>query len=161
MLIWVLMGGSDKLGAQTLPPHQALRILIVSDEVNPHGLNDNELTQPGDIRQALLDSTALNIDPSADGIVEIATNQIEMASSELNRPMNDPLFYDVLIYFAHRVPNNGNNDQNRQEAFVNAVTSYLENGGAVISFHHGIYRTSGKGEYAKPAWRRGNWRRSV
>jgi hypothetical protein len=32
-----------------LPPHGPLRILIVSDEVNPHSLPDEELTQPGSI----------------------------------------------------------------------------------------------------------------
>ena len=31
-----------------------------------------------------------------------------------------------------------------QEAFVTAVDQFLQNGGGVVSFHHGIYRTAGK-----------------
>jgi hypothetical protein len=54
------------------------------------------------------------------------------------------LTYDALIYFAHRIPNNANQDQIRQEEFVTAVEEYLQAGGAVISFHHGIYQTTGK-----------------
>ncbi len=42
-------------GAADLPPHSPLRILIVSDGVNPHGLPPDELTEPGDISAALLD----------------------------------------------------------------------------------------------------------
>ncbi len=37
--------------AQLLAPHLPLRILIVSDEVNPHGLPPAELTQPDDISE--------------------------------------------------------------------------------------------------------------
>lgn len=130
--------------AQTLPPHQPLRILIVSDAVNPHGLNDNDLTQPGDISTALSNTAALNVDVGAAAILEIDTNQIELATTELQRPITDVLRYDVLIYFAHRIPNNGNNATGRQANFVAAVESFLESGGAVIAFHHGIYQTAGK-----------------
>ena len=130
--------------AQTLPPHQPLRLLIVSDEVNPHGLDNDSLTQPGDIGMALSTVAALNIDTGANAVLEMDTNQIEMATGELQRGLADPLRYDVLIYFAHRIPNNGNNAAGRQEAFVQAVESFLESGGAVISFHHGIYQTAGK-----------------
>ncbi|WP_395373292.1 ThuA domain-containing protein [Marinicella sp. W31] len=130
--------------AQTLPPHQPLRILIVSDEVNPHGLDDNSLTQPGDIGTALSNASALNIGGGANAILEIGTNQIESATIELQRTLADSLRYDVLIYFAHRIPNNGNNAAGRQGDFVQAVESFLQSGGAVISFHHGIYQTAGK-----------------
>lgn len=39
--------------AADLPPHGPLRVRIVSDEVNPHGLSNPELTQPGDLSAAL------------------------------------------------------------------------------------------------------------
>lgn len=131
---------SFNLLAQVLPVHEPLRILILSDEVNPHNLTDQELTQPGDISSALNATTALN----SPLVLEIPTNQIEQVTTELLREENDPLAYDVLIYFAHRIPDDGNNAQSRQNAFVVAVEQFLQKGGGVISFHHGIYLTSGK-----------------
>src|SRR5690554_1973778 len=44
--------GSSSLAA-TLPEHQPLSLLIVADEVNPHRLNDADLTQPEDLAPAL------------------------------------------------------------------------------------------------------------
>jgi hypothetical protein len=126
--------------AQILPVHEPLRILIVSDEVNPHNLTDQQLTQPGDISNALQNTVALN----TSAILEINTDQLEQATTALLRNENDPLAYDILIYFAHRNPSNGNNAQIRQEAFVVAVESFLQTGGGVISFHHGIYLGTGK-----------------
>lgn len=130
--------------AQTLPAHAPLRILVVSDEVNPHGLPPDQLTQPGDISAALASTPALHIDASAESLLEIPTNQIEQASARLLVPPDDPDGYDVLVYFAHRTPDNGSNDQARQEAFVAAVGQFLVAGGGVVSFHHGIYETAGK-----------------
>ena len=126
--------------AQILPNHNNLRILIVSDEVNPHNLTDEELTQPGDISQALSGTASLN----SSAILEIHTNQIELATVELVREPNDALAYDILIYFAHRNPSNGNNPEARQSSFVAAVELFLQNGGGVISFHHGLYNGVGK-----------------
>jgi hypothetical protein len=126
--------------AQVLPQHGSIRILILSDEVNPHNLSDIELTQPGDLSNALNNASALNTSL----ITEIGTNQIEQVTAELLRLTSDPMFYDILIYFSHRIPDNGNNAQDRQEAFVSAVETFLQNGGGVISFHHGIYTHSGK-----------------
>lgn len=134
-LFWV--SGVD---AQTLPPHDPLNLLIVSDEVNPHGLGDADLMQPGDLSQALGLAAALN----SDQIVEVDTNDIELATAALNLPVGHVDRPQVLIYFAHRIPNNGNNDTGRQTDFVNAVTGFLQSGGGVISFHHGIYLTGGK-----------------
>ena len=39
--------------AATLPPHGPLKLLVVSDEVNPHNLSAAQLTQRGDISAAL------------------------------------------------------------------------------------------------------------
>lgn len=49
------------LGAQTVAPHAPLRILIVSDEVNPHGLPPADLTQPGEISTAILALSGLQL----------------------------------------------------------------------------------------------------
>ncbi len=67
--------------AQVLPPHPPLRILIVSDEVNPHGLPPEDLTQPGEISAALLATSALHIDAGVDAILELPTDQIEDAGA--------------------------------------------------------------------------------
>jgi hypothetical protein len=136
-----------EIGAATLPPHHPLRILIVSDAVNPHGLSDSELTQPGDISAALLAPNAgLVLDNSPENIREIATNDIDLAAAALSLPFDEPNAYDVLIYFAHRIPNDDSAGQNAadQAAFVTAVESFLIAGGGVVSFHHGAYQTSGK-----------------
>ena len=59
--------------AATLPPHDPLRIPIVSDEVNPHGLTNAELTQPGDIGAALV---APDSGISIDIVTEVATDDL-------------------------------------------------------------------------------------
>ncbi len=140
-LLCALAGG---VSAQSLPPHAPLRILIVSDEVNPHGLTPAELTQPGEIAAALAAAPALNLAADAEALLEIPTNEIEQATSRLAPPRGTPGAYDVLVYFAHRIPNAGSDTVVRQEAFVTAVDAFLVNGGGVVSFHHGIYRTAGK-----------------
>lgn len=126
--------------AQTLPPHDALDILIVSDEVNPHGLNDNDLMQPGDLSLVLDTTITLN----SNTITEVATNDIEQATTALSLAVEDAARPEILIYFAHRIPDNGNDASGRQAAFVAVVENFLQSGGGVISFHHGIYRTGGK-----------------
>jgi len=146
LLLALSLGGwlASPASAQLLPPHPPLRILIVSDEVNPHGLSPAELTQPGDISAALLAVAGLRFDvTAADPLLEIPTDQIETATALLALPRSDPGAYDVLIYFAHRTPN-GADSQARQEAFVAAVDAFLTAGAGVVSFHHGIYRTGGK-----------------
>ena len=133
--------------AADLPKHEPLRILIVSDKVNPHGLPPEDLTEPGDISAALLmPGTGLNISTEPDSILEIPTNSIELATKALSVSLCSPDAYDVLIYFCHRIPNNGSAEDNiaRQEAFTQAVENYLIAGGGMISFHHGSYFTGGK-----------------
>ncbi|MFN7974597.1 MAG: PKD domain-containing protein [Acidobacteriota bacterium] len=133
------------LHGATLPPHPPLRILIVSDLVNPHNLPPNELTEPGDLSAAILTpGSGINIDTLPNSVYELPTNSIEIATSLLSVPRTDPMAYDVVIYFCHRIPNNGNNDQLRQDAFVNAVDAFLTAGGGFISFHHGSYASAGK-----------------
>lgn len=147
MTIVVAMCSIGPLFAQSLPAHTPLRILIVSDEVNPHGLPPEQLTQPGEMSAALAAtalSGVLNLDSAAESLLEIPTNQIEQATARLIVSPDDPSGYDVLVYFAHRVPDNGMNDQARQEAFVAATSQFLVAGGGVVSFHHGVYSTAGK-----------------
>ncbi len=140
-LIFALAAASAP--AQVLPPHPPLRVLIVSDEVNPHGLPPGDLTQPGEISAALLGVAGLNLGAGADPVHEIATDDLDDATALLQLPPGDPAAYDVLIYFAHRIPNLPDG-QTLQEDFVDAVDAFLTAGGGVVSFHHGIYRTAGK-----------------
>ncbi len=145
-LAGILVGGSSAgvSLAANLPVHRPLRVLIVSDEVNPHGLAPEELTQPGELSAALaLASSGLRFDAGPDPLLEIATDQIEQATAALLRPHHDPLAYDVLVYFAHRIPA-GPEGGDRQEAFAAAVETFVIRGGGVVSFHHGIYLTPGK-----------------
>ncbi len=126
--------------AATLPPHDPLRILIVSDEVNPHALSAAELTQPGDISAALV---APDSGIAIDVVTEIATDDLPDATAALAVLPPAPAAYDVLIYFAHRIPN-GAGGAAAQAAFVAAVDDFLVAGGGVVSFHHGAYFTTGK-----------------
>lgn len=140
---FILLLSSHFLNAATLPSHLPLRILIVSDEVNPHNLSNAELTQPGDLYNALTNpSSGLSIDT----VVEIPTNDIHEATALLNLPANDPNSYDVLIYFAHRIPDDDTPQQNQldQDDFTVAVEQFLQAGGGVVCFHHGIYYSQGK-----------------
>lgn len=128
----------------TLPPHGPLRILIVSDQVNPHGLTNAQLTQPGDLTVALTALDAgLNLEGAPDAVREIGTDDLAQATAALSVPIDDPAAYDVLVYFAHRIPVGGTGPA-LQAAFVAAVDAFLVAGGGVVSFHHGAYLTAGK-----------------
>lgn len=130
--------------AADLPPHAPLRILIVSDEVNPHGLSDAELTQPGDLSAALLaPGSGLLLDPAPDAVREIATDDLPQATAALSVPFGSADAYDVLIYFAHRIPA-GAGGAAAQADFTAALEAFLVAGGGVVSFHHGAYLTPGK-----------------
>lgn len=126
--------------AADLPPHAPLRILIVSDEVNPHVLSDEDLTQPGDLSAALL---APGSGILTDAVTEIGTDDLDQATALLQVPFGDPAAYDVVVYFAHRIPNGGGGAA-LQAAFVDALEDFLIAGGGVVSFHHGAYLTGGK-----------------
>jgi hypothetical protein len=139
----ICLVGAEPAAAASLPPHAPLRILIVSDEVNPHGLSDAELTQPGDLSTALGQPGAgISIDPALDGLLELSTDDLPLATACLSVPIDDPLAYDVLLYFAHRAPSAGGGAA--QAAFVSAVEQFLIAGGGVVSFHHGSYLGAGK-----------------
>ena len=135
--------------AAVLPPHRPLRILIVSDTVNPHGLSSSDLTEAGDIGNALRQpGTGISLDPAVDAVYEVPTNDIELATAELLLPACDPGSYDVLVYFSHRIPlpdaGKPLGPQVRQDQFTDAVTAFLLSGGGMVSFHHGSYFATGK-----------------
>lgn len=58
-------------------------------------------------------------------------------------PLHSPAAYDVVVYFAHRIPS-GPSGATQQESFVAALESFLQAGGGLVSFHHGSYQTAGK-----------------
>lgn len=126
--------------AAELPPHGPLRILIVSDEVNPNNLSDAQLTQPGDISAALVKpGSGLNLAPGPDSVLEVSSQCVDEALAALAPPST----YDVLIYFAHK-PARGCDNMDRQVAFTAGVEALLVGGGGVVVFHHGIYQAAGK-----------------
>lgn len=144
LLAAAAVGLAREAGSATLPPHPPLRILVVSDEVNPHGLSDAELTQPGDISAALLaPGSGLEIDPTPGSVVEVGTDDLGDATALLAVPIESPEAYDVLVYFSHRIPT-GPSGAADQEAFVSAVEDFLIAGGGMVSLHHGSYVTAGK-----------------
>lgn len=124
--------------AATLPSHAALKILVVSDEVNPNNLTDAELTQPGDI------SAALNADDSGIALSDAGALEVNsqcaddaLASLESDTPP------DVVIYFAHRAAL-GCDGSDVQERFTADIEAHLVRGGGFVVFHHGIYAWAGK-----------------
>ena len=120
--------------AAILPPHRPLRILVVSDTVNPHGLSSADLTEglnpgPGDIGNTLRRTgTGIRLDAGSDAVREIPTNDIEQATALLSAGACDLSSYDVLIYFSHRIPDpDGGKPQSpaqRQDAFTAAVDAF-------------------------------------
>ncbi len=128
---------ATEASAASLPEHDPLRIVVVSDEVNPHGLSDADLTQPGDLRTALTaDDSGLNIDT----LIEVDSACIDDAVTAL-----DTGDVDVFVYFAHVAATDCGGGEG-QAALTNAVRSHLEKGGGVVVFHHGLFTAGGKTE---------------
>jgi len=125
LVFWLLASLAAPVFGAVLPAHGPLRILIVSDEVNPHGLSDAELTQPGDLLAAIANpASGIVIDPAPDGVIEIATDDLALATAALSVPIDDPTAYDVVVYFAHRTPGGGASAQ-LQSDFEIAVEVFL------------------------------------
>lgn len=115
----------------TLPEHAPITILIVADEVNPHRLNDAQLTQPADLAPALIASDSpLNIA----AIQTIDSQCIDAALEQLAGPERP----DVLLYFAHRAAAYCNGDD-AQSAFTGLINVGLQAGLGVVVLHHGLY----------------------
>lgn len=130
--IWA---ASASASAATLPAHDPLSVLVVSDEVNPNGLSPAELTQPGDLTTAIEDPGS---GISVGGIDEIASDCIDDAVAALNAGSAD-----VLVYFAH-LGARGCDGSDQSAAFRDAVESFLQGGGGVVVFHHGAFADPGK-----------------
>lgn len=126
--------------AAELPPHDPVRLLIVSDEVNPHGLGDGELTQPGDLHAALMSpGSGLSIDLASGSPGEVSSSCIDDALEVLANPGE----LDVVVYFAHR-PATGCDGTPQQQLLTASMEAHLQAGGGVVVFHHGIYEAGGK-----------------
>lgn len=140
MTLCFAIGIAVPANAATLPVHDPLRIIIVSDAVNPHGLPPSSLTEPGELLAAITNpASGINVDAAQ----EVPTDLLSTVTPLLLTPFGDPSAYDVLIYFSHRIPAGLTGAQDQVD-FVAAVDSFLAMGGGVISFHHGAYVTAGK-----------------
>lgn len=130
------MLGPAAASAAELPPHDPLRVLVVSDSVNPNMLSDAQLTQAGDLELALVQPGAgLNIE----SVLEVSSQCVDAALAALAVPGE----VTTLIYFAHRSAR-GCDMADRQAALTAAVEAFLLAGGGVVVFHHGIYQDAGK-----------------
>lgn len=130
----VLAGLPAVAGAAELPAHDPLRIVVVSDEVNPHMLPEGDLTQPGELAAAIGNAgSGINVAE----IDEVSSQCIDDALVALTQGV------DVLVYFAHLAARGCDNGE-QQADFTLAVQQHLEAGGGVVVFHHGIYSAAGK-----------------
>lgn len=121
--------------AAELPAHDPLRILIISDEVNPHGLSDADLTQPGDLQAAISD-------PGSGLAVEVV-EEVDSACLDDALTVLDAGQANVVVYFAH-LPATACDGSPRQVELTEAMDAHLRQGGGVVVFHHGIYEAGGK-----------------
>ena len=120
--------------AATLPEHEPISIVVISDQVNPNGLPDAELTQPGDLSAA--------IGGPGSGLVvgdldEVASDCIDDAVAALDAGV------DVLVYFAH-LPATSCAGADAQDMLTDAIGGHLQAGGGVVVFHHGVFTMPGK-----------------
>ncbi|MCX4240789.1 hypothetical protein [Paraliomyxa miuraensis] len=131
----VLVGPAVATGAE-LPAHDPLRIVIISDEVNPHGLPEDQLTQPGELAAAI-ESPGAGIE--VEFIDEVSSQCIDDPLTMLGTPGS----VDVVVYFAH-LSATGCDGSDRQAELTAAFEAHLQAGGGVVVFHHGIYEAGGK-----------------
>jgi MYXO-CTERM domain-containing protein len=131
----MLVAGPSGAVAAELPAHDPLRILIISDEVNPHGLSDGELTQPGDMSAAIGDpGSGLELEVVEEVGSECLDDALTMLAGDGAH---------VVVYFAH-LPATACDGSPRQEQLTTAMEEHLRDGGGVVVFHHGIYEAAGK-----------------
>jgi hypothetical protein len=119
--------------AATLPAHAPRRILIIADAVNPHGLSDAMLTQPADIKAAL-EAADSGIALTGGTATLVDSQCIDQALTSLTGATPP----DVVIYFAHTGAESCAG-ANRQPELTAAFTTFLEGGGGIVVFHHGLY----------------------
>jgi hypothetical protein len=130
----MLVGPTDAVAAE-LPAHDPLRILIISDEVNPNGLSDAELTQPGDL-SAAIGSAGSGL--TVEVVEEVGSDCLDDALAMLG---GDGV--DVVVYFAHLAATACDGTA-RQDELTAVMDAHLRQRGGVVVFHHGIYEAAGK-----------------
>lgn len=117
--------------AASLPDHSPINILIIADEVNPHRLDDAQLTQPQDLAPALAASdSGLNLRN-----VSTVDSQCVDAALEALASDSPP---DVILYFAHRGAA-GCTGGNAQPELTRLVETGLQRGMGLVVLHHGLY----------------------
>ena len=117
--------------AATLPEHKALSVLIIADEVNPHGLNDAELTQPEDLAPAL---SANNSGLNTSSVITVNSQCVDDALSAFQSAQRP----DVVLYFAHRGALSCDGE-NVQALLTSLLEAGLQNGLGLVVLHHGLY----------------------
>lgn len=121
--------------AASLPDHEPIALLIVSDGVNPHGLASHQLTEPGDLSTAIASRDS--------GISIAAIREVDSTCVDEALDLIDEGNVDVMVYFAHRSAR-ACDGTDRQAALTAATEALLVEGGGVVVFHHGIYGDEGK-----------------
>ena len=119
------------LGAATLPGHEPMTVLIIADEVNPHQLNDADLTQPHDL------APALSAPDSGLKLTAISTVDSQCVDAALLALSSDTP-PDVVLYFAHRGARHCDGDD-AQPALTGLIEQGLEKGLGLVVLHHGLY----------------------
>lgn len=117
--------------AASLPDHRPLNILIIADEVNPHGLNDTQLTQSQDL------APALSASDSGLHIAAVSTANSQCIDTALTALASDSP-PDVVLYFAHRGAANCAGG-NAQPELTRLVETGLRRGIGLVVMHHGLY----------------------
>ena len=123
--------------AATLPAHGPLRVLVISDEVNPNNLSDAQLTQRGDIATALnAADSGLKLEGSAKEVYSQCIDDALAALKSAQPP-------HVVVYFAHSSAV-GCDKSDQQAALTSAFEAQLMRGGGIVVLHHGGYDWPGK-----------------
>jgi len=134
-LSWSLAAAPAR--AATLPAHGPLRVLVISDEVNPNNLSDAQLTQRGDISAALnAADSGLTLEGTAK---EVYSQCIDDALAALKSAAPP----HVVVYFAHSSAV-GCDQSDQQAALSSAFEAQLMRGGGIVVLHHGGYTWPGK-----------------
>lgn len=123
--------------AATLPEHGPLRVLVVSDEVNPHNLAPADITQRGEI------SAALNAGDSGLTLAAPVTEVFSQCVDDALAALASAEPPDVVVYFAHMAAL-GCDGESQEAALIAAFEAQLARGGGIIVLHHGSYDWPGK-----------------
>lgn len=130
----MLLGGPAGAVAAELPAHDPLSILIVSDEANPWMLSDADLTQPGEMGEAIeTPGSGLNVAALQEVSSECVDDALDMLAQGV----------DVVVYYAH-LSATACDGSPRQVELTTAIEQHLRAGGGVVVFHHGLYEDAGK-----------------